>query len=279
LISIERDDPNLIKVQVMDTVLYLRGLNSQGDDNLRAGGLAFGPMHLPWLEELNRRQIPALAISGFGAGTVADQVARAREIITALPEWGESGREFHLLGHSTGGLIARALAHELPSPERVRSVVTLAAPHRGSKLTAVARTFSQRHPRLHKLFCLVNYDINQRMRSFADLSPAEAARFNEKYPDRQGVKYASVVFSLPVHDMSWPIRLTNRIFNEDAVLTDHDGYVERVSQEWGEVLAHIPLDHLCQIGFDFSLNRRRRRHGRAQFARVGDILEEFWRGL
>lgn len=269
----------MIKVQVMDTVLYLRGLNSQGDDNLRAGGLAFGPMHLPWIEELNRRKIPAVAVSGFGAGTVADQAGRARDIITALPEWDDPARKFHLLGHSTGGLIARALAHELPTAGRVMSVVTLATPHRGSPLTVVAGSFSKRHPRLHRLFCLVNYDINQRLRSFADLSPVEAARFNEKYPDRPGIKYASVVFSLPVRDMSWPIRLTTRIFNEAGVLADHDGYVERASQEWGEVLAHIPLDHLCQIGFDFSLNRRRRRHGRAQFARVGDILEEFWRGL
>lgn len=269
----------MIKVWVMQTIIYLRGLNSQGDDNLRAGGLDFGPMHGPWLKELMRRELPAKAVSDFGAGSVADQTKRAAEIIRSLPEWKDSKAGFHLLGHSTGGLIARALAHELPGRDRILSVTTMATPHRGSPLAAIAKTFPERRPRLHGLLRRVNYDINQRMHSFADLLPDSATLFNRKYPDVNPVVYASVVFSLPVEEMSWPIQIANRLLNEEGILKDHDGYVERRSQEWGRVLAHLPMDHLTQIGFDLSLNPKARRHTRQLFHRLGDILETHWRDL
>lgn len=41
----------------------------------------------------------------------------------------------HLIGHSLGGLVARAYVQKLGGQARVRSVVTLATPHGGSRLS------------------------------------------------------------------------------------------------------------------------------------------------
>ena len=267
----------MIKVQWMQTILYVRGLNSQGDDALRAGGLAFGPMHGPWLKELKRRGFNAVALTGFGAGALSGQIERAVQLVQRLPVWSESRNRFHLLGHSTGGLVARALAHELKCPERVISVVTLATPHRGSPLVESAESFSKRHPWLHWGLCRVNYDINQRLASFRDLSPKAAELFNQRYPDIKGIDYASVVFSLPPHEMGWPVRIANRLLRDESELRAHDGYVESDSQRWGQILAEMNLDHLGQIGFCFSLNPLVRRQSRAKFSILADQLEQHWR--
>src|ERR1019366_7323875 len=41
----------------------------------------------------------------------------------------ETGKKVHLVGHSLGGVIARAVAHQMP--DRVASVITLGSPFRG----------------------------------------------------------------------------------------------------------------------------------------------------
>ena len=41
----------------------------------------------------------------------------------------ETGRKVHLVGHSLGGVIARAAAHQMP--DRIASVITLGSPFRG----------------------------------------------------------------------------------------------------------------------------------------------------
>jgi triacylglycerol lipase len=50
-----------------------------------------------------------------------DTIARARA---------ETGRKIHLIGHSLGGVIARSVAHQ--RPKDIASVITLAAPFRGT---------------------------------------------------------------------------------------------------------------------------------------------------
>ncbi len=274
LISIESERSNLIKVEVMETILYLRGLNSQGDDSLRAGGLAFGPMHGPWLKELRRRGYNAVALTGFGAGRLSTQIEKAKKLVRELPEWQKN--KFYLLGHSTGGLLARALAHELKEEGRIVSVVTMATPHRGSPLVEIAKGFSSRHPLIHRAFCAVNYDINQRLGSFQDLALDAALEFNEKYPDLADVDYASVVFKLERNQMSWPVRLANSLLDEDHKMKDHDGYVEASSQQWGKLIAEMDVDHLGQTGFSFSLNPLERRRTLLKFGLIADHLARHW---
>lgn len=58
-----------------------------------------------------------------------ETIARARA---------ETGRKIHLIGHSLGGVIARSVAHQ--RPKDIASVITLAAPFRG---TVTSRTVLQ----------------------------------------------------------------------------------------------------------------------------------------
>ena len=80
-----------------------------------------------WLERIGYR--PYLSGIGLNAECpnilirerLADTIEQARE---------ETGGKLHLIGHSLGGIIARAVAAQMP--ELVRSVITLAAPFRGT---------------------------------------------------------------------------------------------------------------------------------------------------
>lgn len=70
-------------------------------------------------------------------------LARATRLLEHVEAHRQPGEAIHLVGHSTGGLDARLLASqglELPGRERVlpdiRSVVTLATPHRGTPTAA-----------------------------------------------------------------------------------------------------------------------------------------------
>ena len=48
---------------------------------------------------------------------------------TVEKDYAETGRKVHVIGHSLGGVLARAVASQMP--EHVASVITLAAPFRG----------------------------------------------------------------------------------------------------------------------------------------------------
>lgn len=88
-----------------------------------------------------------------------DTIARARA---------ETGRKIHLLGHSLGGVIARSVAGQ--RPKDVASVITLAAPFRGTVMTrtvlhaaeAVRRRIIKEHgpavlPGCYTGYCTCNF--------------------------------------------------------------------------------------------------------------------------
>lgn len=255
------------------TVLYLRGLNSRGDDNFRLGGLVFGPMHGPWQRELEKRNVKTLAVTGFGAGALDAQVQKAAQFIQAHPSWTER-QPLHLLGHSTGGLMARALVHELKKPEQVLSVTTLATPHCGSPLAEVALQLPRERVRLYQLLKWFGYDLQQKTDSLSALTPANAEVFNRRYPDHPSVHYASVIFGLPSREMAWPFRLLHSAIGPSRQMGASDGLVEVASQKWGEVLAELPWDHIHQIGY--SLNPLGRPQFQNRFGALVDRLVTHW---
>jgi len=70
-----------------------------------------------------------------GIGTNADcpnLLIQYKLSATIEKAYRETGRKVHLVGHSLGGVIARAAAHQ--TPERVASVITMGAPFRGLSL-------------------------------------------------------------------------------------------------------------------------------------------------
>jgi triacylglycerol lipase len=89
------------------------------------------------------RPVKVMAIRTLPTSSLGDRAARLAEVVHALPE----DAEVHLVGHSTGGLDCRIFLSPgatLPTEvdveaaaSRVRSVVTVAAPHHGAPLASL----------------------------------------------------------------------------------------------------------------------------------------------
>lgn len=87
-----------------------------------------GHLHA-WLERLRYR--PYLSGIGLNADC-PNLLIRYRLADTLEQALNDTGRKVHLIGHSLGGIIARSLAAQ--RPDAVASVITLAAPFRGTVL-------------------------------------------------------------------------------------------------------------------------------------------------
>lgn len=96
---------------------------------------------LTTLGERLREDVEVHAMRTLPTGTLGARAAKLAEFVAGLPD---DGGDVHLLGHSTGGLDARLFLSpgaSLPTTvdvgaaaSRVRSVVSIAAPHHGTPL-------------------------------------------------------------------------------------------------------------------------------------------------
>ena len=84
------------------------------------------PLH-QWLARIGYKPF----FSGIGFNTECPNLLIKRQLNATIEKaLGKSGRKVHLIGHSLGGIIARAIAAQRPSD--VASVITLGAPFRGT---------------------------------------------------------------------------------------------------------------------------------------------------
>lgn len=146
--------------------------------------------------------------------------------------------EIALVGVSMGGLVARALALRHDPAKRIRTVITIATPHRGSPLADRSLSNETRLP---------GWIVDQLRPAFEDLSIAGAERFNACTPDRQDVRYLSWGFSRPTHEM--PVFLKRREKQILVIEGDNDGMVSVESSKWGEKFTYARADHFETIGW------------------------------
>ena len=136
-----------------------------------------------------------------------------------------------IIAHSLGGLDARYALAQLGLATKVRALVTVGTPHRGTPLADLAGP-------ARKVIAALDW-----------LSTKAAAHFNEAVRDVPGVRYACVVGG--IRDKTTPIPLT--LVPTHAYLRRvagaNDGIVPMSSQYWGETLAEIEADHFEQIGW------------------------------
>jgi len=146
----------------------------------------------------------------------------------------------NLIAHSMGGLDCRHLITQLGMGDRVRSLTTICAPHRGSPVADwFCANFGQRIPLLLALQALgMNVD------GVSACRVDDCRRFNACTPDMPGVRYFSYGAAV-AHS-----RITPFLRRAWDILTPlegpNDGLVSVQSAHWGEYLGTLSVDHFAQ---------------------------------
>jgi len=166
---------------------------------------------------------------------------RARELVAAIDALPHE--RIDLIAHSLGGLDARyALAH-LGLARRVRSLVTVGTPHRGTPLADLA--LKGPLDWMRRMVTAVGIPLE----ALEWLGTESLAEFNAHVLDVPGVRYTCVVGGMHRADSVVPLALVPAHAYLRRVAGPNDGLVPVSSQYWGETLAEIEADHFAQIGW------------------------------
>ncbi|HEY4242293.1 MAG TPA: hypothetical protein VGM88_20890 [Kofleriaceae bacterium] len=192
-------------------------------------------------EHLRSLGVVAHAVRLPRAAAVPD---RAAALVAAIDRLGAP--RVDLIAHSLGGLDARFAIARLGLAPRVRTLVTIGTPHRGTPLAELA-------PIPRKLLRTLGLPLS----AIDWLTPAALARFNADVPDVPSVRYACVVGAMhrtgSAEDAGVPLALIPAHAYLLRLAGPNDGLVPLASQYWGETLAEIDADHFAQIGWRLSL--------------------------
>jgi triacylglycerol lipase len=184
---------------------------------------------------LSERGVQALFPNVEPTGGV---VERAEQLRDQIRNW--TDEPVNVIAHSMGGLDARYLISRLGMAGRVRSLTTIATPHRGSGLADwFCDNFRQRVPLLLTLEAFgVNVD------GFSDCRPSRCEEFNANTPDAPEVRYFSYTASVA------PPRITPLLRRSWNLLSSlegpNDGIVSVQSARWGKEVGSLAVDHFAQ---------------------------------
>jgi triacylglycerol lipase len=191
---------------------------------------------------------------------------RARELVAAIESLAHD--RIDLIAHSLGGLDARYALTHLGLARRVRSLVTVGTPHRGTPLADMAMKgpldWARRIVRA----------LGMPMHALEWLGTEALAEFNAKVLDAPDVRYACVVGGIrDEHAVPMALRPAHAYLRR--VAGPNDGLVPVSSQYWGETLAEIEADHFAQIGWRVAMRHTFDAAGLYAFviARLGDAPE------
>jgi triacylglycerol lipase len=146
-----------------------------------------------------------------------------------------------LVAHSLGGLDARYMLARLGMAERVQTLLTVSAPHRGSPYADYwFKHFWRRLPVLRIL-----QEIGLDLRAISDLTTENCTRFNEEITDVPGVKYFSISGAVPRNLVTAFGRKSWDIVN--AAQGANDGLVAVQSAIWATHLGTWSADHWQQV--------------------------------
>jgi triacylglycerol lipase len=170
---------------------------------------------------------------------------RARILVDKIAALGHE--RVDIIAHSLGGLDARYALAKLGLASKVRALVTVGTPHRGTPLV--------------DLFINGPIGVARKglgvlgvtTRALDWLSPAALARFNEEVRDVPGVRYACVVAGIREAGTPVSLALAPAHAYLRRVAGPNDGLVPISSQYWGETLAEIEADHWEQVGWRMAM--------------------------
>ena len=140
------------------------------------------------------------------------------------------GKSVNIVAHSMGGLDARYMISRLkPGNVRVRSLTTVASPHRGSAFAdyVFERIGKDRLSDVYKVLKSMNVETG----AFSQLTRRYMVEeFNPKTPDREGTRYFS--YGATATPALWSaFRASHRIMEEAE--GPNDGLVSVESSRWG----------------------------------------------
>jgi len=189
----------------------------------------------PLRQFLRERGFRALFPLVIPTGGVVDRAEQLRDQICAWTD-----QPVNVIAHSMGGLDVRHMITHLGMENRVRSLTTIATPHRGTYLVQwFIENFRQRVPLLLAMEAMgVNVD------GFRDCQPEVCKEFNARTPDRPEVSYFSYGGAVPAARVTPLLRRAWNLLN--AVEGPNDGMVSVKSARWGEYLGTIHADHFAQ---------------------------------
>lgn len=146
-----------------------------------------------------------------------------------------------LVAHSLGGLDARWALARGGLGARVRTLITIGTPHRGTPIAdALARGSAATLRRALARLGLGSDGVDW-------LTTERLATFNREVADVAGVTYASIVTATANPRRIHPLLRVTHAYLASA--GPSDGLVPATSQAWGAVIAEAEVDHWAQIGW------------------------------
>jgi pimeloyl-ACP methyl ester carboxylesterase len=259
----------------MAKIVFFHGLNTFGDDELHLGPLKFGPMHYYLEEAFHSRDIEFLCVTGIGAGRPDVLAARALSFLNEAGYFAASlpsqKNKIHFLGHSIGGLVARALASREEIHDQVASVITIGTPHHGTSAAAFGMNMKAERPLLHHSLKMVGYDTTERAEIFGHFTEDALRDFEMRFPLPRGIRSVSLVCEAQGRELSMPFQLAKVM----GPLLPGDGLISTASQLYGEELGPFSLDHISELGYFFHTRPSARRFAATEFKRMVDVISEF----
>ncbi len=162
--------------------------------------IGLGPLTLTWyfrgipgiLQAAGNRVLVTRVHPTAGVARRAKRLGE--QILEAFPD-----EPVHLIGHSMGGLDARALIADPAWKGRVLSLTTIATPHLGSGIADFAKL------RVGRIYTLLE-KLGVEHQGFLDVTPGVAAEFNRRNPLPDWLPVFSVAGDPPHEEVSWPLR-------------------------------------------------------------------------
>jgi triacylglycerol lipase len=185
-------------------------------------------------------------------GSIPDRAQTLAEKILAKTS---SSDRIHILAHSMGGLDSRcALAKNGDLAKRVATLVTIGTPHLGSPVADAIE--AQAGPIFESipLPLRLQMELEAKTGAIHELTTSFCADFDQKTPDRQGIRYINVAGDASrAGNELLLLQLSAAISNMTHDV--NDGMVTRSSalRPNNEHLADWPVDHAGEIGWSQAL--------------------------
>lgn len=182
---------------------------------------------------LEAQGVTVITASVPPSSSIEDRAEKLRDDIAAagIPSHNGEQPAVNIIAHSMGGLDARYMASHLqPKGVLIKSVSTVATPHRGSQFADYLLGTSAPIA-LPKLYGLIERTglgtgaFNQLTREYMTQT------FNPSVPDAPGVRYFSYGASTDIPPLFNPFRHSWRVIDE--VEGPNDGLVSVKSSNWG----------------------------------------------